>query len=530
MKSSTKVSLISAAVAAALGSTANALPPADWTNNQISSSNIYYAAGGSAEVLAIFSALYQNLQAGTIDVYTDGTGTAAHPQSNSYLVVSGTTNANSSLGAGVNIGFMYKYNGGSGPNGVAPQTGTGGTLAYPTTASLAAANTPAPNTPGAGNGNAVQPTYTGTFSNTNSVQPDFGIADTEEVLLNQLWNLPAVSSTNNAPVTPYNLSGGLSSPGWVVTFGVAVTDSVYAQKKNWSKAEVAAVLAGKVNTWTQLTADNGSAMTVSGPVVLLDRGSGSGTKATENAYFLNYPAICSAIGGRVNPHSVSGSCTAVTNVQNYTTGYTSAVNAAQTATSYVDYKEPSNPAITEDLVNVNQAGLGAIAIIGLEFPPVYYQHTTGTNDYEFVALNGVYPDTETSGDNINNAAGGTTHYTNLINGSYDFWAQTSINSLPSWGANATTPASCGTSTVQSITCDVFTTLINANPLLPVEGVAGSHTGSAFPQSAPGILFNQKTSLATDAGNLPSTNGQNTVEPKVFLKSVSPAAADPLFTP
>jgi hypothetical protein len=488
MKSSKQLSLIGAAVAAALGTNAYALGPTAWATN-----TLFYTGGGSAEVQAVYSAVLRCLTSTTVDVYTDGTGTTKHPQSQSYLILSGTTNGTCGS-AGVNIGFFYKYNGGSFPNGVQPQLASGSTLlAYPTVAQLGTASVLS----FSGTVSSVNPDYTFSSTPSGTIQPDWGISDEEAALFAYFWN------TNNAPLKPPIPNG---TPGlWVAPFGIAVTANVYAEKKKWSRGEIAAVYQGAngplgITAWTQLMADSGSPMTLAGGIALLDRGSGSGTKAAVNQYFLDYPSSSFSAGGAGQPNSVV--------LANANAGYTGAtlVTSGAATSSYQDIKEGSSVSITDDLNAAQVAGIGAIGALGLEFPPLFEQTTAGTNSYFFVAINGTYPDTQTAGDNINSATAGSTHYTNVVNGSYDFATQVGFqhkNGIPA-GFEAGVVANMEASTI-----------------------SGAATGSAFPTSAEGVLLDPATTGTTTAGNVNWTKGGNTAAQPVFAIAVAAAAAVPL---
>ena len=492
MKSSKQLSLIGAAVAAALGTNAYALGPTAWgTLNAI-----YYTGGGSAEVQAVYSAVLRCLTSSTVDVYTDGTGSAKHPQSQSYLILSGTTNGTCGA-ASQNIGFFYKYNGGSFPNGVQPHLSSGSTLlAYPTTAQLATATA---QSGFSGTVSSVNPDYTFASTPGGTIQPDWGISDEEASLFPYQWN------TNNAPLKPGGAGANNAAGLWLAPFGIAVTANVYAQKTKWSRGEIAAVYQGAngpygITAWTQLMADNGSAMTLAGGINLLDRGSGSGTKAAANQYFLDYPASSFSAGGAAQPNSVVGA--------NANAGYTGSalVTSGTATTGFQDIKEGSSVSITDDLNAAQVAGIGAIGALGLEFPPLFEQTTAGTNSYFFVAINGVYPDTETAGDNINSATAGSTHYTNVVNGTYDFATQVGFQSKNGVPAG-------------------FEAGVVAN--MKASTISGAATGSAFPTSAEGVLLDALTTGATTAGNVNWSKGGNTAASPVFVSPVAAALAVPL---
>src|SRR5262249_29160937 len=155
-----------------------------------------------------------------------------------------------------NAMLFYKFNGGSFTNGIAPFTGAaaGSTLAYPTVASVNGASAC---TPATGNTSAGHPTYFYTPALTNIQAPTWGVADVEVALF---------QGYNNAGPTPptgvnKNVDGGPAPSVGATTgiydniFGVAVTHNVFTgahPKTNFSKAEVAGILAGNITDWSQL--------------------------------------------------------------------------------------------------------------------------------------------------------------------------------------------------------------------------------------------------------------------------------------
>jgi hypothetical protein len=500
MKTSTKATLVSGAIASVMGSAANALPPSSWTDGSM---QVFYAAGDSDAVQAVNVAVSKLLYTPSVDVYTDNSGTASHPQSARYLIISGVMFFGN--GSGQNIGFIYKYNGSGFLNGAVPHA-VGGALAYPSLASLATAVSKA-STPNAGaypsplnpDFNVTSPVYT------NMQTPDWGITDEEERLFNFAYNLGGANGSK-----PFPSLAGHTQPFYVQPFGVAVTAALYNHKKKWSKAEIAAVLSGSILQWSQLNDDSGQPLPASlGQVTLIDGDSGSGAKVAGNSYFLDYPGGVSAAGGYITPNSVAQTFgRAFPNG-----GYTGALNTAfpTSATEIQDIDEPSSAAEVVDLLEANTAGIGALAILGLECPPVLAQSNTGTNDYAFVAINGVYPDSETGADNINSSSKtGTTQYSNIINGSYDFAYQTAFNDH----ATSLSP-------LPAFQLAVFNNLKD-------EHISGAHTGFTFPASAQGVLLDPQTSLSGDAGNLNWSRTGNSAGASRYIRPVTAAAADPLF--
>jgi hypothetical protein len=210
-----------------------------------------------------------------------------------------------------------------------------------------------------------------------------------------------------------------------------------------------------------LSADDGTPLPA-GPIALLDRGSGSGTKAAGNQYFLAYPGAV-ATGGAVTPGSVNAS-----SVNDYT-----GTQLVLPITAYQDVKEGTNTALVTDLQAANAAGARAIGVLGLENPPAINQ-VGGQNQYSFVRINGVGIDTGTSNDNINGTVG--TSYTNVVTGPYDFFYQNSFNTRSGLLSSATVNGA-----VASIYLAQF----------QKPDIAGAHASKAFPNAVPGILLDPK---------------------------------------
>jgi hypothetical protein len=467
MKSSVKNTLIAAAVASILGTgVAAALPPSATINYT------FYAGGGSAQTNAVFWAVTQNFTAGTIDSYTDASGGG---NSSNYRIISGTTSAAiGSIPSGSNILFYYRESGGSFPNGILPQVGSGSTLAYP----------PIP-TPGntTATGNAYpNPTYILPASYTNNQIPDWGVSDLEVPMFNFADNL-----NGTTPLTASQVSAIQQDGIYDNLFGVAVTDTVYSAKTSFTKQEVVGILSGQFSDWSQLNGDNGSPLTA-GPIALLDRGSGSGTKAAGNQYFLTYPGGI-ATGGAVTPGSVNSST-----VNNYT-----GTSLVLPVTAYQDVKEGSSGSVVSDLNAANVGGARAIAILGLEYPPALNQPTSGSgknvSQYSFVKIDGVGPDTGGATDNINGST--STKYTNVVTGAYDFFYQNSFNTRTGFLTNGTANAAwAGALKIKFQSKDI----------------SGANASKPFPQAVPGLLLDPKIIGSQIAGVVTGTRAKKSTAP------------------
>jgi hypothetical protein len=211
--------LIAGAVAAAIGSSASwALPPSSTIDYTL------YAAGGSAQANAFYVAFSDNVN--NLDSYTNTTNGT---DSGQYRVLFGTTkNAitfnSTTIAAGKNVLYFYKFNGGSYANGIAPQVGAGSTLPYPTVASIQAATV----IPGAVAGTGV-PTFAYVANTGTNAVPDWGVADLEVAMFrglnNPTGNLGGVNKNTDGGAAP---TVGATAGIYDNLFGVAVTHNVYS--------------------------------------------------------------------------------------------------------------------------------------------------------------------------------------------------------------------------------------------------------------------------------------------------------------
>jgi hypothetical protein len=488
--------LLATAIASALGTDVYALPPSariDYT---------FYAAGSADEIPAVYWAVTSMMYPGTVDVYTDSS--TGGPSSN-YLIISGEVcffdaNTCTSLfdsGYIPPILFIYRINGSDFDNGIVPQVGAGSTLSYPATASLLNATTVRSQT------SLPLPTYKfdpadclPSACGVNAQVPDWGLLDEEPSLFNFFANRngdPALT------MLPYNVQSLYNN-----VFGIAVTNTLYNgtptlphPKTNFTRAEMVGILRGTISDWSQLFGDDGAPLTA-GPIALLDSGSGTGLKVAGNQYFLSYPGSATGYGGgALYPESVSG-----TNVNNYTgTALTLPI------TNHQDVKESSSIAIVNDLQSANAAGVRAIAILSLQYPPA-------GNQYSFTKINGVGVDTGTTGDNINGTS--ATKYTNVITGNYDFFYQSSFNTRSGFLGNGTANA-------------IWAQYLQTQFLSP--NISGAHSGRQFPFAVPGVLLDPNTTKSAETGTVYGTRKGISAAPLQLIfdasSSLSPLGSDPL---
>jgi hypothetical protein len=502
-----KTSYLTCSIAAVLGTgAAHAVVPT--TTPDL----VVYAGGGSAEPQPVEAAFCRNYS--NVDLYVDN-GALSNGFSKSYLVLYGTsTGANAGVPSGKNVLFIYKFNGGSYANGGVPQQGTNtgaGTaeqLTYPTTASiLGGALIGAAATQGTVCTAAQKglPTYQYTPALSNSQIPDFGITDLE---------VPAFSGFNNPTNNPL-VTVGSADLVYDLVEGVAVTNSLYTgkgpsgttltginSKTNFSRAEVAAILAGAITDWHNVYADNGQPVAPAGTgIILIDRNVGSGTKTAGSSYFLGYPGLG---GNALSPNSVTnvagtcpgtpaGNCLPANGPNN--AGYTpGAVSCATTAVQ--DIEDTSSAAVVNDLITTNGCSKLAIAILSVDNPQALAP-TTG--QYDFVKLDQTSMDLNNSSDNINGTVGSS--YINVIDGSYDFFYQVNFNQRS--GFNTSAPAN---------------NVAFANSLktvMQLPSLAGVNFGSQFPLATNGIVADADRNATVAKGVTVVSRGGNssgTVKP------------------
>jgi hypothetical protein len=498
-------SLVAAAVAAALTSSAAFAVAPSAAGPQVT----FYAGGGSAQANAFYVAACK-LFGNNMDVYTDDPGGAL---SGDYYVMYGTsTVAIGTVPSNTNIAYIYKFNGGSFTNGVAPQTTsvTPTQLPYPTIGNTATTNTilslavPTSQTQGTACTNGGLPTYKYVPTNiaTPNQAPDFGLADVEVPMFRNFNN-----PTGNAGKTAKNTDGGaapsVGNPTGIYDnlFGVAVTANVYALKTNFTRAEVAGILAGTITDFSQLYGDNGAALPAGG-IIFLDRGEGSGTKASGNEYFLGYPGDSP---GATTPNSAAA---------NYC-GVSLAACSPSNTQVHADIDEASTNTVISDLIAAQNGGLMAVAVLGMENPPGKNLNGGSVALYDFVKINGVAVDSNTApGDSINAVgAGAGTSYSNAVKGDYDFYYQNSFQSIAAAGTQAAANAAA------------------FKAQMTVASFVGGNSGLSFPAALPGTLLDADKATALVKGVTLNSRSQKSTGPLLPFFDATfgaiPATFDPI---
>lgn len=276
-----------------------------------------------------------------------------------------------------------------------------------------------------------------TASNTGLV-PDFGISDVEPALFAEPFNTengqPALSTAELARLS--NLPVNQIMMGIVATNAVTANTSI-------NRAQYGAMLAGRITDWSSI---DGS----SDPVIVCRRANGSGTQSSYNFFFSGFPCNSASSGFLGNaPVSADQSPTLIggtgssadpfildpslgyTVVENSSSGNVrSCLTAANNRTPF-NVQGASGVFYTVLFNNLPSAGK-AIGVLSLDS---YVNAGTGGAGYTFRHLDGAGTYTYTgpaNGSGTQASSAGATGIApskaNLLNGSYDFVVELSIQS------------------------------------------------------------------------------------------------------
>ncbi len=279
-----------------------------------------------------------------------------------------------------------------------------------------------------------------TSSNTGLV-PDFGISDVEPALFAEPYNTengqPALSAAELARLT--NL------PVNQIMMGIVATNAVNANT-SISRAQYGAMLAGRITDWSSI--DNSPAAT--NPVIVCRRPNGSGTQSSYNFFFSGFPcngasggfAGNAPISAEQSPTLIGGSGTSAdpfvldpslgyTVVENSSSGnLRSCLTAANNRTVF--NVQGASGVFYSVLFNRLPSAGKAIGVLSLDS---YVTAGTGGAGYTFRHLDGAGTYTYSgpaNGSGTQASSAGATGIApskaNLLNGSYDFVVELSIQS------------------------------------------------------------------------------------------------------
>lgn len=213
---------------------------------------------------------------------------------------------------------------------------------------------------------AAYPAATYTCTATVNAVPDAGVSDVEPAMFvgaNLPPLTPALTSTELGHITPASQNA--------VVFGIAVSDNVPVT--NLSRSQITSLLTGTYQNWNLVDPALGSHF-----VRVERRGAGSGTQASANAYFGNYP--CSS-------------------------GFALLADASANNPGVYEVVENSSTGNVKAGLNADfTAGKYAIGLVSLENSPVL-----GTDHWHFVSIDGVVPSEA-----------------NAIAGKYDYFVEQSM--------------------------------------------------------------------------------------------------------
>lgn len=390
-----------------------------------------YLTGASAPQNALVGIMDQLLEPGYTVVFDRGVAGAT--AGNSYRAYCGTLNSTTGSLSGKKIRFLYRAKGGSvwGVNAVARDQRIA-------RLSFASADCVSPGPTGSNFGcNEVGDDLTP--ANPNNRQPDFGVSDVEPTQFKGPLNVE-FGQTALTPAEAAKFTGTQRRVNGVI-FGLGLTQNlISAGVTNLTKAQVVALLTGSYQDWNQVN----PAVPAGTHVTVCRRVPGSGTQATFNNYFLNFPCSVgniaasgsraplamseSAAIGDFVPGSGDGSSEGspifvdptqgVTIVENPSSG--DLRNCLSNANAGVDWNfRGGDSKFYRVLFSRPAATLGGKhAAIGLLSLDSIRQTNYGTN-WSFVALNGLTP----VSDIANNDLAGLE---NAIKGAYDLVSEVSI--------------------------------------------------------------------------------------------------------
>ncbi len=237
-------------------------------------------------------------------------------------------------------------------------------------------------------------------------KPDFGVSDVEPAMFKAPYNVEfGQTQLTAAELTKFS---GTIKPGYQVIFGPALTNNVGLA--DLSRSQVIALLTGQYQTWDQA----GSALT--GPVTVCRRVQGSGTQASFNQYFGNFPCAVGDIAqsGNLPPTRMADSAgydgahagtpgdpilvdpsAGPTTVENPASG--DVRTCLISAQNGIDYTFKGDDGRTYKIEFSNAGGpYGAIGVLSLDSKGASGFGVSPTGQWQFARLNGIDPTVQTN--------------------------------------------------------------------------------------------------------------------------------------
>ena len=436
---------VAAAVAAALGVSGVALAAPPSLSAAASTTNVLYVAGSSAAKSGIIGALQANLCGGIANALTVSSGNT----NTNFFAVSCTVASSSGLSIAGQVATVYYRDEGGSVVGALPivsgqpveqlNLGAGSALITCANASTCTANVT-----GSSASNGLNDSFGGAVAK-QTVQ--LGITDLEPaVFVGAGDNYPSAYSTSvygTASASQMAALSTTSSPLFQQVFAlfVNVNSSAFGATKpttlNIPKAALTNVLQGFVGDWSSVTTTSGTAVASSSlPVTIVNRESGSGSRAGASIYFT---------GDECSP---------------------SATTIADTAGPSGDFFSTGNVLTQANLV------AGSVTYASID----NFNSTTLPN-LVMVSIDGIFPS------NINAA-----------NGQYDYWFEATAVPNPKATGVAATLSSWLIGELQAEATAPHTDDVNAipglstnNPALPITS-----TANTLSSGGPTIYVNQFT--------------------------------------
>lgn len=229
-----------------------------------------YLTGASAPQAILGGIAAEIFTSGFTTVYDDGTPTGT--KGAAYRAYCGTLNSLAGALNGKKVRFLNRAKGGSvfGVNPVA----TDQPIANLDFATCVTSVTAGRDFECAEKGDDLN------AANPNNRKPDFGVSDVEPTMFKDPLNVE-FGQVQLTPTQAAKFTGTQKASNQVI-FGLPLTANV--PLTSLSRTQMASILMGNFSDWSQVDAS-----LAAGPITICRRVQGSGTQATFNHYFLNFP-------------------------------------------------------------------------------------------------------------------------------------------------------------------------------------------------------------------------------------------------